>query len=365
MQLFTRRRGRVRIASTLTAAVALLALLPGVAQAAPPSNDHFADAAPITTVPAAAETELSEATVEPGEPDPSCSHYSAAPSAWFAFTAPRTEWITLNETGADYSAILAVYTGESLGGLTEVFCTVYDRSVLAVTAGQTYRIQVSNRFPESFPTEFALAVAPPLKTQIYRTVFDPSILDTITFGHSPFDNLGSGFTRQDWDFGDGATASGREVTHRFTTDGDYVVRVDITAEDGRTATATLPIAVRTHDVRIAAFTVPTAGRTGQTKPIEVSVGNQRIPEHATVILYRANSAGFEEIARATQYVPARPNRTVTFPFNYTFAPEDAAVGRITFRAEVTLGEYTRDARTVDNEAVAPATTVRPAANGVS
>jgi hypothetical protein len=117
-------------------------------------------------------------------------------------------------------------------------------------------------------------------------------------------------------------------------------------------------------VRVAAFTVPTAGRTGVTKPIEVAVGNTRIPEYTTVVLYRGGPAGFEEIARATQYVPARPNRTVTFPFNYTFSPEDAAVGRVTFRTVITLAQNVRDARTVDNEATAPATTVRPAANGV-
>lgn len=357
MQPLPRRRARV--ATIATAAVGLTALLPGVAHAAPPANDAFAGATPLTTVPAAAEVALTEATAEPGEPDPSCSPSTGAPSAWFAFTAPRTEWITLARTSYDSGTVLAAYTGESVDGLTEVSCSYYDRRVLAVTAGQTYRIQLTNVSPEATPTRIELAVAPTLKTEIAQSPHDPSSLDTVTFYQYPYDNVGEAITRVEWDFGDGTTAEGTSAEHRFTADGDYPVRVTITSADGRTATATRVIPVRTHDVRIAGFTVPTAGRVGQTKPIEVQVGNQRIPQHATVILYRSSPSGFHEIARATQYVPARPNRTVAFPFNYTFTPEDAATGRITFRTVVTLPEGTRDARPVDNESIAPATTVRP------
>ncbi|MDQ3578164.1 MAG: PKD domain-containing protein [Actinomycetota bacterium] len=331
----------------------------------PPANDNFASAAPITTVPAAAEANLGRATAEPGEPNPSCVSDVGAPSAWFAFTAPRTEWIRLNQPSADYEAVLAVYTGDSLTGLTEILCESYDSRILAVTAGQTYHIQLTNRLPRAIPTKVALSLAPPLTPWINRSTSDPSTLDTITFDEYTSGNENEAITRTEWDFGDGTTATGRQVQHRFTTDGDYLVRVSVASADGRVGTATRTIVVRTHDVRITAFTVPAAGRPGQTKPIEVAVGNQRIPENSTVTLYKSNPGGFREIARATQYVPARPDRTVAFPFNYTFTPEDAAVGRITFRAVVTLADGVRDARTVDNEATAPATTVRLGANGMS
>lgn len=367
MQLFLRPRARMRAraATIATSAVVLTVLMSGVAHAAPPDNDAFAGATPLTAVPVTAEAALAEATAEPGEPNPSCTTSTGAPSAWFTFTAPRTEWITLARTSYDWDTVLAVYTGESLDGLTEVLCTDYERRVLAVTAGRTYRIQLTNRQPETTPTRIELAVAPTLKTQIARSIHDPSTLDTVTFYQYPSDNLGAEITRVAWDFGDGTTANGPSAQHRYQADGDYVVRVNITAADGRTATATLPVPVRTHDVRVAGFTAPTTGRVGQTTPVEVTVANQRIPEHATVVLYRGDPSGFHEIARTTQYVPARPNGAVAFPFNYTFTPEDAAIGKVTFRTVVLLAEGARDIRPIDNEAIAPATTVRPNTNEVS
>lgn len=360
-----RARGRTRIAVTVVAAVALTGLAPGVAQAAPPSNDAFAAAAPLAAVPATAEAELAGATAEPGEPDPSCSPYSGSPSVWFAFTAPRTESITLQRTSFDFGTVVAVHTGDSLGALTEVFCEAYDRGVLAVTAGQTYRIQLANRRPEAITTRLALAVAPDLRTEISRSPSDPSTLDTVEFLQYPSDTVGAEITGVMWDFGDGTTSDEARARHRYSADGDYVVRVTITSADGRTGTATQTVPVRTHDVRVAGFTTPSAGRVGQTRPIEVTVGNQRISEDVTVVLYRGGPDGFVEIARATQYVPSRPRRTVAFPFNYTFSPADAEVGRVTFRTVISLAEGVRDARLVDNEATAPATTVRPGADGGS
>lgn len=361
----TRARRRTRIAVTVVTAVVVTALAPGVAHAAPPSNDAFAGAAPLSVVPATAGAELAEATAEPGEPDPSCSPYSGAPSVWFAFTAPRTESITLERTSYDYSTVVAVHTGDSLGALTEVYCETYDRGVLAVTAGQTYRIQLANPWPEAITTRLALAVAPDLRTQIGRSLSDPSTLDTVEFFQYPWDTVGAEITGVEWDFGDGTTSSDVQAQHRYTADGDYVVRVTITSSDGRTGTATQNVPVWTHDVRVAGFTTPSAGRVGQTKPIEVAVGNQRISEDVTVVLYRGGPDGFVEVARATQYVPKRPNRTVAFPFNYTFSPADAAAGRVTFRTVISLAEGVRDARLVDNESTAPATTVRADADGVS
>ncbi|ROP37088.1 PKD domain-containing protein [Saccharothrix texasensis] len=337
-----------------------------VGEVLPPANDDFAAATPISAVPATAETRLAAATAQPGEPVPTCGGTTLpSPSAWFAFTAPRTEAITLDQPGDDYETTVAVYTGDSLGAVTEVFCERYYRRVLVVTAGQTYRVQVTNRAPRTTPTVIALALAPPLTVYFGQNRSDPSTLDVVDFVDQSYDETGQAITRTEWDFGDGTTATGRQVEHRFAADGDYAVRMDVTSADGRTGTMSRTLVVRTHDVGIASFTAPTRGRPGQTRSVEVTVGNQRLPENATVILYRGTPGGFTEIARATQYVPARPTRTVAFPFNYTFTPEDAVVGRVTFRAVVTLGQGVRDARPIDNEAVAPAATVLPALSGRS
>lgn len=83
-----------------------------VGEVLPPANDDFADATPIATVPATGETRLGAATGEPGEPDPTCAGRTGpTPSAWFAFTAPRTESITFDRTSDDYDTTIAVYTG--------------------------------------------------------------------------------------------------------------------------------------------------------------------------------------------------------------------------------------------------------------
>lgn len=52
----------------------------------------------------------------------------------------------------------------------------------------------------------------------------------------------------DWDFGDGATASGREVTHRFAQPGRYTVTLTLRGGDGRTAQSTARVAAQGSDV---------------------------------------------------------------------------------------------------------------------
>ncbi|MFC6091731.1 PKD domain-containing protein [Saccharothrix lopnurensis] len=331
----------------------------------PPSGDDFADAVPITTVPATIEARLAAATVEQGEPSPSCAPYGAgSPSAWFALTAPRTESVVLRQTSDDHEAKVAVYTGTSLTDLTEVMCGSWHAGVVPVAGGRTYWIQLVHHRPEALPTTFTLAEAPPLNVDMAWSSADPSILDSVTFTGQVWDEAGQPITRFDWDFGDGTTASGYEAGHRYVADGDYPVRLTATSADGRTGTSTRTVAVRTHDVRILSFTTPARGRPDQTRPIEVVIGNQLLPEDVVVTLYKSAPGGYQEVGRATQYVPAHPSRSVAFPFNYTFTPADAAVGRVAFRAVVTLAGGSRDARPVDNEAIAPATVVRSTANEV-
>ena len=52
-----------------------------------------------------------------------------------------------------------------------------------------------------------------------------------------------------------------------------------------------------------------------------------------------------------QFVPVRSsNRTTDFNFSYTFTSDDAALGKVTFRADASL-DTARDALTADNEAI--------------
>ena len=77
-----------------------------------------------------------------------------------------------------------------------------------------------------------------------------------------------------------------------------------------------------------------------------------------VALMRSIAGGdFEQVGQVTQNVPARVGgRTPTFSISYTFAPEDATLGKVTFQAIATiLGA--RDAHAADNTVSALATKV--------
>jgi hypothetical protein len=152
-----RRPGHVlgaTAATTLLGAATVVMSPP--TSAAPPSHDDFGQAQVITAY-GVHTTDNSEATLEPGEPLPSCAFTGQGPgphtegSLWYAFTAPSSEDVTLSTEGsASTDTQLAVYTGTSLVDLDEVGCNedVRDTDLrsqvsLEMTAGTTYWVQVA------------------------------------------------------------------------------------------------------------------------------------------------------------------------------------------------------------------------------
>ena len=106
--------------------------------------------------------------------------------------------------------------------------------------------------------------------------------------------------------------------------------------DGQLSTSQ-PVAIRTHDVGITKLTVPTSACAGQTKQISVSVKNLYYPETVQVDLYKVTQNGLELVGSITQDVPIRPpNRAQVFTYNYTFTSGDAAIGKVNFKAVVTI-----------------------------
>lgn len=118
-------------------------------------NDDFADAMAIGYGDVYADN--SAATVEPGEPLPSCTvtgpdGMGAERSVWYLFTAPEDATVAFDTTmsiAADTE--VAVYTGSTLDSLTEVGCSedlndegsFRSRVVLATTQGTAYHVQVT------------------------------------------------------------------------------------------------------------------------------------------------------------------------------------------------------------------------------
>ena len=321
----------------------------------PPANNDFANATPIPSLPFDDAVDTSAAGIETGEPTPSCAYYGLMNTAWYAFTPGTSGSISASVSGANFTPMLAVYTGNSLTSLTEVACQPYGNILtFHADAGTIYYLQVGVFYPwqQGSPMQFHLDVTPAPVAQFFFSPSNPSIFDNIQFYDQSYDPGQVGFRSFAWDFGDGATSADQYPTHRYVTDGDYTVQHSVTTYDGRSASTSQVVQVRTHDIAINKLVVPQTARVNQTKAINVDIKNKRYSENIQVNLYKGLPGGGEQlIGTLTLYVPARATRPTTFKFSYTFTAADATVGKVTFRAEASIVGAS-DALPSDNNAIA-------------
>ena len=326
----------------------------------PPPNDLFDNATAIGALPFTDALDLTAASTEGGEPSPSCAapFGGASSSAWYRFTPTETGSISANAFSGAFSNVVAAYTGTSVTSLSEVVCGVFgNRMTFHAVANTTYYFQVGGLFGQRGPLEFRLEGTPPPVANFFFFPFDASVFDVVQFIDQSFDPGGVGFAPPAWTFGDGATGTGPNPTHRYAADGDYTVQLTATTLDGRLAVAAQTAHVRTHDVVITKFSAPNAASSGQTRRIVVSVNSKRYDETVEVQLCRSVPGGFQQFGSLTQSVPMNPkNGTTDFAFSYTFTADDAQIGKVTFKA-VAVISGARDALPADNEAIAPPTKV--------
>ena len=148
------RRGRV---SALAIAVALASIgVPAAAlAAAAPANDDLADAETIAPGGGSLTGTNIEATQEAGEPNHASNpHGSAFHSVWYRWTAPAAGATAIDTCGSEFDTRVGVYTGDSVGGLTEVASnedagpgtpcegTKFGALSFEAAAGTTYRIAI-------------------------------------------------------------------------------------------------------------------------------------------------------------------------------------------------------------------------------
>jgi PKD repeat protein len=311
-------------------------LLFSVTQLLPPGNDDFANAIAIGAPPYSDTRDLSAATDEQGEPSPGC--FSTSSTVWYSFTPGATQSVTA--TIDQYGAGVAVYTGSSLPSLSQVGCTLfyYQPLTFRAQAGTTYWFQVGTWCCDPFgPVTFHLRVAPNPVAGFSYYPGQPSSFDTIQFYDGSYDPAGAGISSWAWEFGDGATTTEQSPTHRYTADGDYTVRLTITTPDGRTASTSQVVHVRTHDVSIVRLAVPKSAHVAQTIAVNVYVKNTRYPETVQVSLLKSVPGGFSQVGSLTQSVPVKTGgQSTRFAFTYTVTSDDKVVGKITFRADALL-----------------------------
>lgn len=130
---------------TLVLAALVVAIIPGAALGAPPSNDEFVNAEVIDGRFGWNYGENTDATKEPGEPNHAGNAGGA--SVWYSWTAPSTGRATLNLCYSEFDTLLAVYTGDVVTALQEVAsnddgCSGQSELTFTATSGTTYRIAI-------------------------------------------------------------------------------------------------------------------------------------------------------------------------------------------------------------------------------
>jgi hypothetical protein len=138
-----------KIAVALLAVLAIAAVaLPGVAQAAPPVNDNFANATVVSSLPFSDSVDTGEATTELNEPQ-FCNYMPQ--TVWYAVTPAADGLLSVDPAGSTftYGAQINLYRadGPDITNLTFLTCQYYGNQVSAnVQAGQTYYIQAGPTF---------------------------------------------------------------------------------------------------------------------------------------------------------------------------------------------------------------------------
>jgi hypothetical protein len=130
------------------AVVAAVLWLPASASAAP-ANDHFADRQDLGE---ALPRVVSGSNVAATKEDESIGSFAAGHSVWFKWKAPATGFVTIGACGGNFTAVLGVFTGTTLGSLVKVVsgnaaegphCRFAEREyTFKATADTTYVIAV-------------------------------------------------------------------------------------------------------------------------------------------------------------------------------------------------------------------------------
>ena len=304
----------------------------------------------IGSLPFQDDVDTTAATIQSDEPA-LCTPPASEKTVWYAYTPAVDGSVTARMTMAPAPTGVAVYQGASLESLTRLGCQYGFPLTFHVEAGATYYLQIGTFGQYGGQLRFVLETAPPPVAGFVFSPGDPSIFDSVQFFDQSYDPAGNSFSSEVWSFGDGTEASdpGCCPTHRYSQDGDYTVELVVTTSDGRAASIQQVVHVRTHDVTIAKVLAPQTASVGQSRTITVGLTNSRYPETVHVQLLKSVAGGgWQQVGVLSQYVPVRgANRTTNFSFNYTFTPDDAALGKVSFQAIASI-ENARDAIPADN-----------------
>src|SRR5579862_3445611 len=214
---------------------------------APPANDDFANAQPLTGLIATVSGDTEFATTELGEP--LHAGVASGASVWFSYTAPQTRPMTLSTAGSKFNTVLAVYTGAVLPQLVPVagadpIAADGKSSTLTfnATAGTTYLIALAGIGGAA--GQYTLTLNPGtigLGSGLLISSNPAVVGQGLTFSVAA--DAAATFS---FDFGDGTatTTTDSSVTHAYSAPGTFTVTVTANLPMGATTTATSSLLVR-------------------------------------------------------------------------------------------------------------------------
>ncbi|SDF37851.1 hypothetical protein SAMN05216553_101348 [Lentzea fradiae] len=214
-------------------AAALLAavLAPAAAHAAPPANDDFSGATPVTALPFTSTVDTKEGTA--AADDPQLCWWSTS-SVWYRYTAPADGFVAFaTDREEDRKPAVSVYTGDR-GALSWAGACQYPHGggsdTFAVKAGTTYHLLVQDtRY--AGPVTLSLTPVPRAANDDLAAAADVP-LDTDVAG-----DTGPATVEQDEVEASCDTGSDRSLWYRYTTGRERVVAAEVTQRSSAASVA--------------------------------------------------------------------------------------------------------------------------------
>jgi hypothetical protein len=197
---------------------------PGVLQVSleeitPPTNDNFADATAIGSLPFTASVDNTNATVEAGESQRCGDRFR---SVWYSFTPAEDMALRLDRIGSQVGGFVEVYlgSGTSISDLTFLACAFNNPTNLHVEGGQTYYLRVDSYDPEPGVLQVNVQqITPPANDNFA----DATLITSLPFNDSVDNTNATAEFREPGHCSDQV----RTVWYSFTPAEDMVLRLDV------------------------------------------------------------------------------------------------------------------------------------------
>ncbi len=199
----------------------------------PPDNDDFSNSITIASLPYSNPQTTESATVQNSEQAASCEgSANIKNTVWYSYTAVANQRVSFSVTGSRVVNGISVWTGSTLGGLTEVGCGIgMDTSAKAdATNGTLYYIRIgsSNGVNSNFTVQADVA---PANDDFANAI----TIDAISTGFAPFNDtqnvVGAGIETNEPAATCGAIPAFRTVWYTYTALDQHTMLLDTTGSD--------------------------------------------------------------------------------------------------------------------------------------